>query len=85
MITIDNASSTESVPTTIINKRLGIEKVLDRGNYQIKLYRYYELLSDVTNGGEAVSIKYLIKFRLLFNQIGTIGQALGFIYEGKRN
>lgn len=83
IITIDNASSTENVPADILNITHTIEKVLDKDNYQIKLSRYNELESDVTNGGNAVNITYLLKFRLLFDRPGTIGRVFGFSDVGK--
>jgi len=85
IITIDNAASTESVPYETINKTHTIEKVFDKDNYQIKLDRYNAVDNEITNGGEAVSIKYLIKFRLMFNQQGTIGKVLGFNNTGQPN
>lgn len=84
-VTIDNAASTEGVPTETLNKSHIVENVFDKDNYQIKLDRYNTVDNDVTNGGEAVSIKYMIKFRLLFNQQGTIGKVLGFNNIGQPN
>jgi hypothetical protein len=84
-ITIDGASTTEFVPLEVLNKSHVIEKVLDKDNYLIKLDRYNDIESEVTNGGFAVSITYSINFRLLFNQSGTIGGVLGFTSVGQPN
>ena len=85
IIIIENAASTDNVPSEILNSTHIIEVVLDKDNYQIKLPQYNTLESEVTNGGSAVSIKYLIKFRLLFDKSNTIGRVLGFNKVGEAN
>jgi hypothetical protein len=82
-VVISNASSTENVPSEILNTSHFIEKVLDKDNYQIKLPRYNALESDTTNGGDAVTLVYPLKFRLLFDRMDTIGKILGFSNVGK--
>lgn len=77
-ITISNSSSTESVPSEILNTSHIVEQILDNNNYLIKLPRYNPQDSDATNGGDAVNITYPIKFRLLFDRPGTMGSILGF-------
>jgi hypothetical protein len=84
-INISNSSSTESVPSEILNTDHVIEQILDTNNYLIRLPRYNAQESDVTNGGDAVNITYPIKFRLLFDRPGTIGHVLGFQNVGSNN
>ena len=86
-ITILNATYTDSIPQEVINTSFEVEKVIDDNTYQIKLPKYNisATNTDVTNGGEAMGIKFPIKSQILFDRTDTIGNLIGYRNSGKPN
>ena len=87
IITIVSATNTDSVPQEVINSTFNIEKIINENTYQIKLplYNISTSNTDVTNGGDAMGIRFPIKSQLLFDSRDTIGPLIGFRNTGKSN
>ena len=87
VITIINATATDSIPQDVLNTSYNIEKIIDENTYQIKLPKYNVVSSnaEITNGGSSMGIRYPIKSQLLFNEQDTIGSLIGFRNTGKSN
>jgi len=85
-ITIQNSTSIGIVPDYIINTDQTIYSIIDANYYTIQLNQF-NILSNNSNiqsgGGNAVQIIYPYITRLLFNQVGTIGNLLGFRNVGE--
>jgi len=79
-ITISGAVGTNNIPVQYLNASFTIERVLDNNTYELKMPKYNPNTSqnNITNGGNAVSITYPIRFKLLFDRPNTIGNILGF-------
>ena len=85
-IQIQNAISTNSIPSNIINTSHIIYKVIDKNNYSLKLPLFNDSNENRnTGGGNSVNILIPITFRLLFNRDNTIGEILGFRNVGEEN
>lgn len=87
IITIVNATTTNSIPQDVLNTTYNVEKIINENSYQLKLPKYNISSTniDVTNGGTAMGVKYPIKSQLLFNDQDTIGSLIGFRNTGKSN
>jgi len=83
-IILSNVLTTENIPDTYLNGTFTIETIIDSNNFTIKLDRYNDITTDVTNtnGGTAIHLLHPIKARLLFNKPNTIGNILGFTNVG---
>lgn len=76
------------LPASIINALHTIDSVIDDETYRIRLPKFNKLnTQDVSTngGGVAVSIRYPLRARLLFDRPGTCGNILGFRKTGEFN
>jgi hypothetical protein len=85
-IVIENAISTNQIPSNVINITHEIEDVQDENNYLIKLPIHNQSnTTDNTGGGSAINILIPIKFRMFFDRSDTPGELLGFRHVGEPN
>ena len=85
-ILIENAISTNTIPSTVLNASHIIETIQDENNYIIKLPLFNDSKStDNTGGGTAINILIPIKFRLFFDRKDSLGNLLGFRHVGDSN
>lgn len=84
-IQIVNAISTNGVPQNVINNAFFVEKVISDSSYQVKLPKHNISAVDkeVTNGGDAMGIKFPIKSQLLMSKTDSVCSLLGFRNIGK--
>jgi hypothetical protein len=77
-ITIEGALSTDTIPRASLNAEHIIESLVDANSYVIKIPSHNSNSSEVTYGGSSISVLTPVKFRLLFDRHGTVGNILGF-------
>ena len=77
-ITIEGALSSEGIPRQIINSTFIIESLIDSNQYVIKLPSHNVSSGEINYGGSSISVLTPVKFRLLFDRPGTVGDILGF-------
>jgi hypothetical protein len=87
IITIINATYTNSIPQDVINNSFEIEAVIDDNNYRIKLPKYNISATNtsVTNGGDEMGIVFPVKAQLLFDKSDTFGSLIGYRNVGEPN
>jgi hypothetical protein len=85
IITIINATATDSIPQEVLNNSFVIEKIIDENIYQVKLPKYNISSANilVTNGGDSMGITFPVKAQLLFDKQDTIGNLIGYRNVGK--
>lgn len=84
-IIISNAKSTNNIDSNFLNGEFSIYKILDNFNYLVKLKNIIiNSDNEITNGGDNIQIKYLIKFSLDFSIKNSIGDILGFKNIGSK-
>lgn len=77
-ITIEGALSTDTIPRASLNSTFEIESLIDANQYVIKIPSHNSNTSEVTFGGGSINVLTPVKFRLLFDRPGTVGNLLGF-------
>lgn len=77
-ITIEGALSTDTIPRASLNSTFEIESLIDAHQYVIKIPSHNSNTSEVTFGGGSINVLTPVKFRLLFDRPGTVGNLLGF-------
>jgi hypothetical protein len=77
-ITIEGALSTDTIPRASLNSTFEIESLIDAHQYVIKIQSHNSNTSEVTFGGGSINVLTPVKFRLLFDRPGTVGNLLGF-------
>lgn len=77
-ITIEGALSTDTIPRASINSTFTIESLIDAQQYVIVIPSHNSNTSEVTFGGGSINVLTPVKFRLLFDRPGTVGNLLGF-------
>jgi hypothetical protein len=85
-IYLSNVLSFNKIPSLVLNTSFKIVTIIDSSNYIINLPNYSNNGSlTLITSGTANLIRYPIRFRLLFNKEGTIGNILGFKNIGDIN
>lgn len=83
-IIVQNAKSSNNVPSSILNDTHVITKIIDTNSYEIELKQYNPALTNIkNNGGNAVSVYVPLVFRILCNYEDSITKILGFNDVGK--
>ncbi len=77
-VIIENAIATDGIPASVLNAEHVIEELRGTDKYNIKLPLFNEDGSAITFGGVAVKILTPMRFRMFFDQSGTLGNVLGF-------
>ena len=77
-ITIEGALSTDTIPRASLNSTFEIESLIDAHQYVIKIPSHNSNTSEVTFGDGSINVLTPVKFRLLFDRPGTVGNLLGF-------
>jgi hypothetical protein len=80
---LDDTGSNLYIPQDIVNNTHIIESTTGINSYIVKIPKYNPTndgggYSDLSNGGNAVSITFPLSVRLLFNTLDTIGNILGY-------
>ena len=83
-ITIEGALSTDTIPRAQLNREHIIESLIDANSYVIKIPSHNSNTSEVSFGGSSISLLTPVKFRLLFDRQGTVGNILGFRNVGSK-
>jgi hypothetical protein len=83
-ITIEGALSTDTIPRAKLNTEHLIESLIDANSYVIKISSHNSNTSEVSFGGSSISLLTPVKFRLLFDRPGTVGNILGFRNIGSK-
>ena len=83
-ITIEGALSTDTIPRASLNSDFIIESLIDANAYVIKIPSHNSNTSEVSYGGSSISVLTPVKFRLLFDRPGTVGNNLGFRNVGTK-
>ena len=85
-IYLSNVLSFNKIPSLVLNTSFKIVTIIDSSNYIINLPNYSNNGSlTLITSGTANLIRYPVRFRLLFNKEGTIGNILGFKNVGDIN
>ena len=86
IIYLSNILSFNKIPNSVLNTSFKIVSIIDSSNYIVNLPNYSNNGSlTLITSGTANLIRYPIRFRLLFNKQGTIGNLLGFKNIGNIN
>ena len=83
-VTISGSTSTNGVPSTVIDGIHEIIKIIDENSYLIDIPKHTSEETSVNvNGGPNTKVMYPIKVQLCFDRQGTFGSVLGFKSVGE--